>query len=315
MGRLESIQELGEISQHAQVPVSYQGGQSPPPQPEETVALMEAIEAGGGKVFGQLDAEDDFSFIRLGETNLSLMGNRGWGSAMKINPRAARVANFADAEQQGVLIQNLENGGAQHIGSFVVTETHHADNEQYLGRTLQSIADEQGVEVGRVLIELSLRDDLETEFTKTNPIATETKRKIAEMVTGHESLFQIGASDAGAHVTQKCGTGQTSDLLANFVREGHLTLEEAVYQMTGKNAEQWGMVNRGTLRPGNHADLVLFDLDKVQAEQSSYVRDMPGEQSRYYRGASGFAAVWVNGALVLRDGAYVEEGFGNGAVV
>ena len=81
------------------------------------------------------------------------MGNRGWGSAMKINPRAARVANFADAEQQAVLIQNLENGGAQHIGSFVVTETHHADNEQYLGRTLQSIADEQGVEVGRVLIE------------------------------------------------------------------------------------------------------------------------------------------------------------------
>lgn len=51
--------------------------------------------------------------------------------------------------------------------------------------------------------------------------------------TGRDSLFQLGAFDSGAHVTQKCGTGESTCVLTNFVRDdGIWSLEEGVYQLT-----------------------------------------------------------------------------------
>ena len=90
-----------------------------------------------------------------------------------------------------------------------------------------------------------------------------------------------------------------------------MTLEEGVHQMTGKNAEQWGITERGLLKPGFAADLCLFDLERVACQDVSYVQDVPGDESRYYRGAIGFNKVFVNGAMVLSEDSYTDaQGFG-----
>ena len=84
-------------------------------------------------------------------------------------------------------------------------------------------------------------------------------------------------------------------VLGHYVREvGLFPLEEAVRRMTGLPAAQFGLTDRGILRPGSYADLVLFDPDTI-ADRATF--EAPTEP------AAGIALVMVNGRAVWRDGA------------
>jgi len=74
---------------------------------------------------------------------------------------------------------------------------------------------------------------------------------------------------------------------------GLLSLEEAVHKMTGQLAKHLGFVNRGVIRPGAAADLVLFDPDSVIDNATP---QNPGALS------SGISKTWVNGQIVFEDG-------------
>lgn len=83
-------------------------------------------------------------------------------------------------------------------------------------------------------------------------------------------------------------------VLARYVRERHtLTLEDAVRKMSGLPAQRFGLQDRGLIRPGMKADLILFDPATV-AENSTFERP--------HQYASGVAYVWVNGICALKDG-------------
>ena len=121
-------------------------------------------------------------------------------------------------------------------------------------------------------------------------------------------LLHFGASDAGAHITQFCGTGDTTHMLEHYVRDsGKMTLERGVHRMTGEVAEDWGLSDRGTIAVGKAADLVLFDLTTIHCGDMEFVDDFPGEARRYIRRADGYKAVVVNGEIVLRDGEYTDS--------
>ena len=112
-------------------------------------------------------------------------------------------------------------------------------------------------------------------------------------------LCHFGASDAGAHITQFCGTGDTTYMLEHYVREtGYIPLERAIYRMTGEVAKDWGIRERGTLETGQAADVVIFDLDRVAITKEEFVDDFPGEARRYVRRATGYESVIVNGQVV-----------------
>lgn len=129
MGEFESIRELGLISKAAKVPVSFQPVNLG--RKDECLELMQEIERDGGRIYGQIAPGDISAHLRLGETNNNMMSVRGWGKAMKISPREARVAYFANDETSAMLIENLErapNKGS--IGRMVVTEVTHPDNQK-----------------------------------------------------------------------------------------------------------------------------------------------------------------------------------------
>jgi N-acyl-D-amino-acid deacylase len=91
------------------------------------------------------------------------------------------------------------------------------------------------------------------------------------------------------------GAGSFTRILRQYVRDDHsLTIEQAVHKMTGAAAEHMGISDRGVLRPGAAADLVLFDPAVVADRATS---DNPSALS------VGVAFVWVNGDVVLRNGA------------
>ena len=113
----------------------------------------------------------------------------------------------------------------------------------------------------------------------------------------------VSASDAGADLRMFCAAGDTTLLLSRHVRErDDLTLERAVWELTGRQAELFGFTGRGTVTEGAHADLTVFDLDEVAGVPEVLVDDVPGGGARLRRPAGGFRATVVAGVVTQNDG-------------
>lgn len=103
-----------------------------------------------------------------------------------------------------------------------------------------------------------------------------------------------GIREMGVGVPHPRGYGNNARALAKYVRDDKVVrLEDAVRRMTSYPAQTFGFADRGLLRPGAAADIVVFDLDRVK-DASSF--DKPHAYSE------GFDYVLVNGRLVIDDG-------------
>jgi N-acyl-D-aspartate/D-glutamate deacylase len=86
-----------------------------------------------------------------------------------------------------------------------------------------------------------------------------------------------------------------------------VSLERAVQMLTGAQADVFGLKDRGYLREGYHADVVVFDPQEIGSEDASLVFDLPGEAPRLTASALGVKRVLVNGVETLRDGVATGE--------
>ena len=109
----------------------------------------------------------------------------------------------------------------------------------------------------------------------------------------------VSLSDAGAHLTFFTDAGFGLHLLGHWVRErGAMSLPEAVRRLTHQSAALFGMRERGLLREGYAADLLLFDPASVGRGPKRRVFDLPGGAPRLTTDAIGVHGVWVNGVQV-----------------
>jgi N-acyl-D-aspartate/D-glutamate deacylase len=100
-----------------------------------------------------------------------------------------------------------------------------------------------------------------------------------------------------------CGAPYTTSFLADCIRGRQLvSLERCVQLMTSVPAALFGLRDRGVLREGAYADIVLFDPDTVATDEVKLVDDLPGGTSRLYADAIGVHMVMVNGTTVVADG-------------
>jgi len=110
-------------------------------------------------------------------------------------------------------------------------------------------------------------------------------------------------SDSGAHVCQEMGSSLQTHLLSYWVRGRQaFTLEEAVRKLAFDNASAWELHDRGLVRTGYRADLVLFDAARVRPALPTVETDLPGGARRLVQRAEGIAATVVNGQVTLEDG-------------
>jgi len=151
----------------------------------------------------------------------------------------------------------------------------------------------------RRLIELALEKDLDLFFLQ--PIANENQEHALELIKHPRTVVTF--SDSGAHVSQLMDASLQSHLLSHWVRAKQaLTLEQAVRMITFDTATQWGLSDRGLLREGFAADLVVFDPATIGAEMPEVVNDLPAGAKRLTQRCRGIAATVVNGDVLLRDG-------------
>ncbi len=138
---------------------------------------------------------------------------------------------------------------------------------------------------------------------------------IAELL--QEPQFLAGASDAGAHIQIMCAAGESTYVLTEHVRDAsRITLEHAVHCFTGRQADFFGITDRGRIAPGQAADLAIFDLDELVHPADQPVRDIPFGSWRYTKPPAGYRATivngeptWLYGALTgARPGGFLDPG-------
>ena len=303
--QLDNIRELGDISLAANVPCSLQPVLSSPTSPnaEELIEALEKEQARGARVFGQTMPRCFDLNMRLSETSMLLYALPRWKKIMDL-PREQRLEQFKSQKSELVNEMKDAKGMSGSIPFLKVGSVKSDQNQRYQGQYLGAIAQEENKELGEVILDLSIRDNLDTEFQLQNVINAD-KQAVAKIVS--HPLCHFGASDAGAHITQFCGTGDTSHLLQHYVREtNRFSLEEAIHKMTGELAVDWGLADRGTLEEGKAADIVIFNSETVSVGKEEFVDDFPGEARRYVRKSEGYDVVIVNGAIAYQDGRYTE---------
>jgi N-acyl-D-amino-acid deacylase len=113
----------------------------------------------------------------------------------------------------------------------------------------------------------------------------------------------VGLSDGGAHVQFHSEVGYSTQLLGYWVREQRImSLEQAVRRLTFDAASAFGIYDRGLLRPGLAADIVVFDPDTVNPGQEEIVHDLPNNGWRLRLLAQGIHYTMVNGEVLMDHG-------------
>ena len=191
------------------------------------------------------------------------------------------------------------------VANMYVAEAFSQENKRYEGRKVGEIAEEEGRDPFDVFFAIALADELRTSFAPEFPEETpEIYKRRAEMYDDPRTI--IGASDAGAHLDMLDGFSLPTALLERAVRKhGVITLEAAVHQLTQKPAELIGLRDRGMLKEGWHADVLVFDENKIAPDKLHTREDLPANGARLYREATGIEHVIVNGREIIRGGKHL----------
>jgi N-acyl-D-aspartate/D-glutamate deacylase len=239
-------------------------------------------------------------------TGFVLDGLPGWRETMHL-PVAERLRALADPQVRRRLAEGAaseEAGmlrGLARWDRLIIVETFAAENADATGRAVGEVAAARGGEPFDTLLDIVVADELRTGLTPPPFGDDAADWRVRAEVWRHPDVV-IGGSDAGAHLDMMCGAIYTTSLLGHGVREHRVvTLEEAVRLLTDVPARLYGLVERGRITPGWHADLVMFDPATVDHGPERTCYDLPAGAPRLVADARGIASVFVDGVEVCRD--------------
>lgn len=222
----------------------------------------------------------------------------------KMRNPALREAVKEEAEEADRRLQVIQAGvGGSIPGLLVQSVNDQTALEKYVGKSLGQIAEEENKTPVDVMLDLSLAGDLNVEFL--GPNRGFNAQYMAEMI--NDSDYTVpGVSDGGAHTKFFTGGAFTTDFLHWLVRdEQRVTLEEAHYRLSALPAKAAGFYDRGVLREGAAADVVVYDLEGLGIEPDwvgEVAHDFPGGEWRRIQRAKGYKNILVNGEVTFEDG-------------
>jgi N-acyl-D-aspartate/D-glutamate deacylase len=166
------------------------------------------------------------------------------------------------------------------------------------------IAEDQGKDVLDAFLDLILEEDLETEFERREVNSDEAA--MTALLTSPYTV--IGQSDSGAHVVFRTDFSYCTYLLSHWVRDrGIMSLEDAIRKLTFVPATLFGLFDRGLVRPGMAADLMVFDPETVGPLEQGEAPDLPGGATRRSQLAQGIEWTVVNGRILLERGKHTGD--------
>jgi N-acyl-D-aspartate/D-glutamate deacylase len=214
-------------------------------------------------------------------------------------PNDEILRNLADenvrAELRAAPLKYMFIGG---VDEARVVSVGLAEHEGYVGMSIGEIAEKRGVHPVDAICDLVVSDDLATSF------------QVPQFDIGLEGIKQLldnpwvipGLSDGGAHLKYLAAGSYATELISQYVREhAFLTLEEAHWRLSALPAFCAGFQDRGVLREGAAADIVVYDYAKLDYEFPNFRHDLPGDEYRVASAGTGYRYVLVNGEVTIED--------------
>jgi len=223
-------------------------------------------------------------------------------------PEPERSKRLADPAWRARLQAEWDDDAARAVafdlGDLEVEAVRDRANAGWVGRSMAEIGAERGTGKLDTFLDLALAEDLQTSFrTRMSDVAKQFIRHLVQAGLS-EPIVMAGSSDGGAHLASFTGADYSTRLLAEWVPAGALSLEQAVWRLSGMPATVHGLRDRGFLRVGAWADVVVYDPATLGAGEAHLARDFPADTERYVVDASGYRAVIVNGQVLVEDGAH-----------
>jgi N-acyl-D-amino-acid deacylase len=295
---LESVEELIRISQVAGVPAEIYhlkaGGESNWSKMDEVITRVEEARADSQRITA------DMYTYTAGSTGLDAAmppwvqegGYDAWAERLEDPAIRARVASemMTPTDEWENLLLAAGASGTLLVGF------QNPELRQYTGKTLNEVAMERGTNVAETAMDLVIEDGTRVQVVYFLMSEDNVRKQIA-------LPWVSFASDAGSLATEGVfletsthprAYGNFARLLGRYVRdEGIIPLEEAIRKLTFFPATNLGVKDRGLLRAGNMADVVVFDPATI-TDHATF------EDPHQY--ATGMLHVFVNGVQVLKDG-------------
>jgi N-acyl-D-aspartate/D-glutamate deacylase len=264
--------------------------------------LLDETAAAGGRMFAQVHSRALSSLLSF-ESNTPFDSWEYWSEFRQL-PLAEQAAKMRNPEIKAKLIEiaSREYTGPRIVGAEARPPEwdyiYPMDDMVYDKPSMAELARAKGVHPVELMIDMALERDLKMFFRQ--PIANEDQAQVLDMMKHPRSVITF--SDSGAHVSQIMDSSLQTHLLSYWVREKQaMTLEEAIKQITYNTATMWGLHDRGLLREGMAADLVVFDADTIGARMPNVVHDLPAGARRLKQTADGILNTVVNGEILLTN--------------
>ena len=266
------------------------------------LALLDETAAAGGRMFAQVHSRSLSALLSF-KTQMPFDRLPLW-KEIRALPLAEQERTLRDPEVKRKLI---EASSARSDGRALGTEAKDADYDVLQvfdtvygpHKTVAQVARERGQHPAETMIDLALERHMDAFFLQ--PVANEDQDFALELMRHPRTVTTF--SDSGAHVSQLMDSSLQTHVLSHWVRvKQAFTLEQAVRMLSLVPATLWGFSDRGLIREGMAADLVVFDPDTIAAEMPEVVDDLPAGARRLTQRTRGIAATVVNGEVLLRDG-------------
>lgn len=264
--------------------------------------FFEEVAQAGGRVYGQVGTR--LQVIVLG-FKLALPFDRlpGW-KAFRSQPLEEQRSVLTDPAHRERLVLEALNG---EYKLTVLAEPQPPEYEHILivdspegpWRSVAEVAVERGTTPVDVMIDLSLESNFEQLFA--HAFANRDREQSRQMLS--HPLTLVGDADSGAHASQICDASFYISLLTRWARDDQVfTLEQAIRNCTWDPARWWGFTDRGLVREGLAADLLVIDLDSLSPGDWKVDYGLPAGAKRIMQKASGIRTTIVNGEIFLNDG-------------
>ena len=171
--------------------------------------------------------------------------------------------------------------------------------QQYEGFTIREIAEREGKHIVDVFVDIGVADNLRSTFgSPPNQMDMKAMKDITN------SPFALpGLSDGGAHTKFVTMGAYPTEYIEVLVRENELVdLEEAHWRLSAYPAMAAGFKDRGWIREGSPADIIVYDFEKLRRTETRRAYDFPANEWRLVREAEGYRWIMVNGKTTFEDG-------------
>lgn len=296
---LEGIDEVVAIAratgQHAEIYHLKAAGEKNWPKMQQAIDRIEAARKEGLKL-----SADMYVYTAGGTWLAASMPpwlQAGGHDAMirRLKDPATRARLIAEMRDPNVPWENLRMlaGSDERL---VPIEFKSEALKPLAGKSLAAIARERGTSVEETAMDLIVEDDhrIGTAYflMSEDNIELGLKQPWVSLGSDAESAAPEGVFLKSS--THPRAYGNVARFLGHYVRDRKLMpLEEGIHRLTGLPASNWKLTDRGCLRAGCHADIVIFDPGTI-TDHATY------EEPQQY--ATGVSDVFVNGVQVLREG-------------